>query len=1018
MKHAERVAVVGMLMLVSFAGAQGQTLTLPDRPHYVFQHVGEELGLTTITPVDLLQDREGFIWICTQDGLIRYDGAHARRYGRAEGLPSTVVLQVVEATDGSIWAATSLGLAVGNGDSFQRVAVAAGIPPAQIQPLAADRRNHVYLATTQGLMVTAASDPAHAAFLGTSEGLPSGSVDAVFVASDDTVWLASEGRIGWLEGGNVRLLPDDIGIPKEKIVGLVQDGARRLWVRTAQHLARLDPGAGQFVIEQVALPAAGDLGHLTLDSQGNPMVPTTAGLFLYRDGVWTVLDQGRGLPSSEVVSAVQDNEGVYWIGLGGHGLERWQGGHNWSGWTKAEGLPDNVVWAELRDQKKRLWVGTSDGVGMWDPARRNWRVWRVRDGLGGSMVRSMALTPDGAVWALSYPQGLTRFDPGTLRPEKIKVPDPGPTSVLSTPDGRLLLGGPKHLKTIDYRRRPFRLQDVKIPSEISDKVSHLTVAPDGCLWAGGHGGLSRYDGKHWTSYTVHDGLLADRVEELAAPSGDEVWFLYWDSLGVTRLKLQNGKPQFTHFNKKDGLPSLNVYMLGRDREGHIWVGGDQGVARIAGDRSLRRYAHSDGLLWDDLSAGGFWEEEDGTLLFGTSGGLARFNPLEETQMTAAAPRVVITSVSLGGKLYSVGSHPTVNNSDDSLRVEFAALTYRDPARVHCWYRLGGLDQTATDTVLREVQYSALPPGHYELEVACQSASGAGSSPAKFAFVVMPAWWERWYARVSGIVLIGLLVFLWTRYRTVSLERERESLEKAIQDRSAELARANRDLREASLTDPLTGARNRRFFQLSLDTDIRHAVRQFEGSPSEPTSRNRDVIFYLIDIDHFKEINDLYGHEAGDALLVTITQRLFAVIRQSDVLIRWGGEEFLIVSRQSERSEATILAARILHAIGAEPFALKGISTTVRRSCSVGFASFPWFPEVPSAVHYEKVIEMADRALYLAKRAGRNRAVGMLPVSDAPEKIERGKQLPVDALETTHMTVFGPIVEAPVTPLRW
>jgi diguanylate cyclase (GGDEF)-like protein len=154
------------------------------------------------------------------------------------------------------------------------------------------------------------------------------------------------------------------------------------------------------------------------------------------------------------------------------------------------------------------------------------------------------------------------------------------------------------------------------------------------------------------------------------------------------------------------------------------------------------------------------------------------------------------------------------------------------------------------------------------------------------------------------------------------------------------------------------------------------------------------------------------------LLVTITQRLFAVIRQSDVLIRWGGEEFLIVSRQSERSEATILAARILHAIGAEPFALKGIPTTVRRGCSVGFASFPWFPEAPGAVHYEKVIEMADRALYLAKRAGRNRAVGMLPVSDAPQRIEQGKQLPVDALETTHMTVLGPMTEAPVKPLRW
>jgi diguanylate cyclase (GGDEF)-like protein len=218
-----------------------------------------------------------------------------------------------------------------------------------------------------------------------------------------------------------------------------------------------------------------------------------------------------------------------------------------------------------------------------------------------------------------------------------------------------------------------------------------------------------------------------------------------------------------------------------------------------------------------------------------------------------------------------------------------------------------------------------------------------------------------------------------------------------------LKRSNTVLEEASLTDPLTGLRNRRHFSATIEADVSHALRAY-ADDHDP--RTRDLVFYLIDADDFKEINDRYGHEAGDRVLVEMAGRLSSSIRHSDVLVRWGGEEFLIVSRYTDRRDAELLASRVLGAIADAPFA---ISPTIKlaRTCSLGWAAFPWFTADPKAVEYNQVLSLADRALNQAKNSGKNRAIGMLPASAAsPSLSVEGAQsncLPVDVLATA-----GPI----------
>jgi diguanylate cyclase (GGDEF)-like protein len=194
----------------------------------------------------------------------------------------------------------------------------------------------------------------------------------------------------------------------------------------------------------------------------------------------------------------------------------------------------------------------------------------------------------------------------------------------------------------------------------------------------------------------------------------------------------------------------------------------------------------------------------------------------------------------------------------------------------------------------------------------------------------------------------------------------------------ELKRTNNVLQEASLTDPLTGLRNRRYFLATIEGDVNHTLRSYADNRDQ---RTRDLIFYLIDADNFKEVNDRYGHNVGDRVLVEMSRRISSAIRHSDVLVRWGGEEFLILSRYTDRREAKTLSARVLAAVGDTPFVLTNPDETICRTCSIGWAAFPWLPNHPEVVDYEKVLSLADRALNEAKRTGKNRAVGLLPAGD-------------------------------------
>ena len=187
------------------------------------------------------------------------------------------------------------------------------------------------------------------------------------------------------------------------------------------------------------------------------------------------------------------------------------------------------------------------------------------------------------------------------------------------------------------------------------------------------------------------------------------------------------------------------------------------------------------------------------------------------------------------------------------------------------------------------------------------------------------------------------------------------LYRRVREANRRLAASHLQLQAQSERDPLTNLANRRHFQAVMTA--RSARSQgFEGA------------LLLVDIDHFKRINDGQGHATGDQVLVEVARRLNQAVRSDDLVVRWGGEEFLILAPSAAPEQIDQMALRVLNALGSEPVRIG--KTSLQVTASIGYARFP-LPPYTTDVPWEQAINLADMALYTAKNQGRNRAVGIV-----------------------------------------
>ncbi len=962
----------------------------------------------------LAQDRDGFIWVATSKGLTRYDGYRLRPIERDGPTSARRNLGWVRALgagrDGRMWIGTEfMGLMVFD-PAQDRVEALGSVrgeagPHAPIRALAEDGQGAVWVGTLgQGLL---RYTPATRRFETQDlrwQGEPEARVLALRVGRDSTVWAGHWRGLSRLRDGVWESLPLPGGA-SAPVLALAEDSDGRLWLGTQDgRLGVVEQGRVRWV-QQLRTPVQA----LAEDSTGRLWVGSKVGL------LWLNRDSGAiearlrhdprrlsGLAGNDISGLLRDASGAMWVSGYGLGLQRHQ--HHPALAVRGpdpatDGRPPAVlaeadVRALLSLRSGELLAPTQSG----HVVRLDGRPGRGLASLGvwprerASVVESLAEAPDGSLWMAAAGRLEHRSAQGRLLRD---WPLDGGRAqrLLLRANGEVWLGMQEGLYRLPGASAP-ALQRVALAggAPLHGGIHALIeerggAAGSGRLWVGGQQGLFREQGGGLAAVPQAPGeTLASPVVMGLLPARDGTLWVDTPVAGLHRLRGwdQQGRARFDRIGERHGSEGVFGGNLHEDARGRIWS--QLQVYDPKADR-IDSFGAAEGAAF-----GSFWffasaELPGGALLFGGSRGLLRVVP-EAFEPDPGVLPLVISALRVNGQPHAPerldGQGLRLPAGTRSFSVEFAGLDYADPGRLRYQYRLQGLDSdwTSVDPGARSPSFGPLWPGRYVLQMRVTAHPTLwGPARLELPIELLPAWWQTLWAQLAAVALLLLAIWAYVRWRTRLLRRREAVLQALVDERTAEL-------REASLTDALTGLRNRRYLELRLQDDLRLCLRRFEASEPGLPGPDSDLVLMLLDLDHFKRVNDAHGHAAGDAVLVTLAERLRQVFRDTDSLVRWGGEELLVLVRETSRADAAELAARVCAAVRDQPFGI-GLGQAVAVSVSIGFAAFPLDPRRPRAWDWPATLALADSALYAAKARGRDGYFGIIEAMDlAPAEVPR------------------------------
>jgi diguanylate cyclase (GGDEF)-like protein len=932
-------------------------------------------GLPQNSVLALAQDSEGYVYAGTHHGLARYDGREWRAVELPTGERSYAVGALAQTRDGALWIGT---------DEAGAWRIARGAAAAVPLPGRSDAINafweapdgRLWIAASEGLFRCAATQCERLDALGQA------GARSLFGEQRDGAWRL---WVGSNTEGAIELL--DLDAPQPRRSGLriargeglpnnvalsIARFAGDLWIGSGRGLARFDGtrvhtyGTGNGFPNAMVFALLPDV-----DAEGRPLLLAALrpdGLAEIRpDGRWRVLDSQHGLPSNAVHSLLRErHRGALWIGTMSAGIARVER-HHWALFDERMGLPDRIVlgvgWSAPR---RELWVGTASGGARWGDGSF---VPLLPPSHNAQLIYDLVDWPDGTRW-IAHNRGLQRW-----RGESLELDYSVDTSALPAVSAdRLALrrtaAGPELYIGTGHGLGRWREHDglqrvTDLPGGASDQGirSFATVPEAGddahdVLWMSDDLGLARLDRDGWTrpapacvDRVAVFGLAAERDAQ-----GETVWLA--TRSGLRRLGADGACVAYPATRV---LGALTHVRMVRDA---VYVFGARGAMRLQRDappeQAGRLYDAQAGLVSPEIGASAL--DDRGRLFGATAAGLAALQPDARDAITTPAPlRLVGAHFGLAQTPLRPGA--VLPPNDSSVRFDYSLFAFDRERQARYRVRLHGLDEDyGAWSADASVAYPRLPPGQYRLQVQARDADGVRAAALGFVFSVAAPWWQRpWAIATAALALLALGLAL-GRWRLRAAGRRAAELEAEVAERTRELAAANARLEQAAVTDPLTGLKNRRYFALAAAAEAEHARR---------AAPERALLVALLDIDHFKRINDAYGHEAGDAVLVEVARRLQHVARGGDFVLRWGGEEFLLLLRDVERSAAPALLLRLLQELAQS--AVETGSARIGLTASIGAIAFPPEPGTPSATTLEQAIARADAALYRAKREGRDRA---------------------------------------------
>jgi len=910
----------------------------------------------------LIQDQLGYIFIGTQSGIGKFDGNQFKVITKNDGLPNNFITDFAMDNQGNIWAATQEGLA----KIDKNYQITSYLNSEFIQALFIDKSaNTLWVLTGSGVYYLKEENFTRFTLLDfqfkkSKEYIPKGMI----ITTLGVKYFYSPSEILEIIKENIRVIKSD------KTINFLKWLDKKVLIGTEQGLFYLK---GDRILPYVDLPI-GNIKHqvtdVVFDESGAAWLGTQKGLYYYSS------------PSEPPLVISDEN------GLAAHGIRR-----------------------ILIDREKNVFVGTEWGLSQLSPYL--FKMYDETDGLPHKFVWDFE--EDNGTLLVACDHGIAELNTSTGKITPVsfvnqELKDYSIRTIIKFKENDFLLGTREN--GIYRWNRKNQLEKIHETANVLSAVKSQDEGDRPITWFGTTNGLLKYDGKNFQR--IHKGLKNKNIwaldiydrNTLLVGTGKGIQKCYREKFAASELESMINKDtvvndvkvispseillatelnglyiykdnRLKQLTTSDGLAHNDIWAVIKDDQGNIWLNTTVSLDRYT-NGFVSHFNRKTGLFGEEGTIHAVYKAGSGKIYLGISPGFIEI-PVRKTTIDTNinTPILYIKEMKVMGK--KVPFEPPqsfdlqLKYGKNNIEFEYIAVSTRKENPVFYRTRLIPLDnQWSESTKQTYIKYLNLAPGHYTFQVTANNGGGETrwlESKNQVNILILSPFWLTWWFLLLAILLAIVLIFFIIKIRLNTLNKQKEILEKQVLERTEEL-------KYLSITDPLTDLKNRRYLEEKIKEDIGVIQRHiYDNLKSEKVDKTPILGVFILDIDHFKKVNDHYGHKAGDIVIVDIARVLIDMLRHSDTIVRWGGEEFLIITWQKEKSNSFELAERIRKKIESYKFEIDE-NTTIQRTISVGFAHFPFIPNNTKQITWTHVVSLADSALYIAKNNGRNLSVGI------------------------------------------